>query len=91
MRISDDFLERIAIRIIEHLEKKGLMDPKVPTRDATQVVRELFIKNFLEEEQIEAEAEKTMESLLVGKVGYDRHRMLHLLKNRIAERKGFVL
>jgi hypothetical protein len=91
LRIGDDFLEGIATRIIEHLQKKGLMDPSVPTRDAVQVVRELFIKNFREEEQIEVEAEKTMESLLTGKAGYDRHKMLLLLKNRIAEQRGFVL
>jgi hypothetical protein len=91
LRISESFFERAAVQILERLQKKELLLPKGDQKQAVEAIKEILVKNFREEQEIEMEAEKTMETLVKGKGEYDRHKMLLLLKSRIAAQRGFIL
>ena len=91
MQISEAFFGQVAVQIVEQLQKKDLLLSSGDPGEAAHLVKAVLLKNFQEQEEIEKEAERTMETLVKGQGEYDLHKMLTLLKNRIAAQRGFIL
>jgi hypothetical protein len=62
-------------------DKKGVADK----------VAAALLDNFRQEEQLEKEAERLAEEHLRSAPGLDRHRVVQLIKQRLAEERRFVL
>ena len=91
MRLRDAELKRIAATIVTRLEKAGVMRV-TGTRDALeQRIIASFRTNMRAEEEIEAAAERFADSHRRELVGMDRHKVLQLVKERIAKERGFTL
>lgn len=91
MKLREPEMRRLAASILARLEKAGVMRV-TGTRDALeQRIIAAFKANVRAEEEIEAEAVRFAESHSRELVGMDRHKVLQLVKERIAKEKGFTL
>jgi flagellar motor switch protein FliG len=50
-----------------------------------------FLENFRQEEELEKEAERLAEEHIQKAPGVDRHKVVQLIKQRLAEERRFVL
>jgi len=91
MRLKDTEMQRIAAAVLDRLEKAGLMRVTGGRKELEQRIVGAFRANLRAEQEIEAEAERFAESHQRELVGMDRHRVLQLVKERIAKERGFTL
>jgi hypothetical protein len=84
-------MQRLARAIVDRLEKTELVRLTAPRKDLESRIVAAFRTNVRAEEAIEAEAERFAESHSRELVGMDRHKILQLVKERIAKEKGFTL
>jgi hypothetical protein len=91
MKLREPEMRRIAVAIIERVEKAGLMRVAGKRADLEARVVAAFRANLRAEEDIEAEAARFAESHSRELVGMDRHKVLQLVKERIAKERGFTL
>jgi hypothetical protein len=84
-------MRRIAAALVSRLEKAGLMRVAAGREALEQRIVAAFKANLRAEEDIEAEAERFAESHSRELVGMDRHRVLQLVKERLAKERGFTL
>jgi hypothetical protein len=91
MKLREPEMRRLAASILARLEKAGVMRV-TGTRDALeQRIIGAFKANIRAEEEIDAEAARFAESHSRELVGMDRHKVLQLVKERIAKERGFTL
>jgi hypothetical protein len=91
MKLREPEMRRLAASILARLEKAGVMRV-TGTRDAIeQRIVAAFKSNIRAEEDIEAAAASFAESHSRELVGMDRHKVLQLVKERIAKERGFTL
>jgi hypothetical protein len=84
-------MRRVASNIVARLEKAGLMRVTGGRDALEQRIVAAFKANMRAEEDIEAEAARFAESHSRELVGMDRHKVLQLVKDRIAKERGFTL
>jgi hypothetical protein len=91
VRLRETELKRVASLVVSRLEKAGVLRV-TGSRDALeQRIIAAFRANIRAEEDIEAEANRFAESHSRELVGMDRHKVLQLVKERIAKERGFTL
>ena len=91
MKLREPEMRRLAASILARLEKAGVMRV-TGTRDALeQRIIAAFKANIRAEEEIDVEAARFAESHSRELVGMDRHKVLQLVKERIAKERGFTL
>jgi hypothetical protein len=91
VKLREPEMRRIASTIVTRLEKAGMMR-LTGTRDALeQRIVAAFKANIRAEEEIEAAAATFADSHSRELVGMDRHRVLQLVKERLAKERGFTL
>jgi hypothetical protein len=91
VRLKDAEMQRIATAIVDRLEKAAMMRSTTAKADLVKRIVGAFRANIRAEEEIEAEAEKFADAHKREMVGMDRHRVLQLVKERIAKERGFTL
>jgi hypothetical protein len=91
MKVRDGELQRIATSILNRLEKAGLLRIVSNRAAVEQRIVGALRGNIRAEEEIEAEAARFAESHSRELVGMDRHKVLQLVKERIAKERGFTL
>ena len=91
MRMRDNEMQRVACAILDRLEKAQLLKITAKRSDIESRIVAAFRKNMQQEADIEAEAERFAEAHSREMVGMDRHRVLQLVKERIAKERGFTL
>ena len=84
-------MRRIAAALVSRLEKAALMRVTAGRDALEQRIIAAFKANVRAEDDIEAEAQRFAESHSRELVGMDRHRILQLVKERIAKERGFTL
>ncbi len=91
VKLREPEMRRIASSVVTRLEKAGVMRLH-GSRDALeQRIVAAFKANIRAEEDIEAEAARFAESHSRELVGMDRHKILQMVKERIAKERGFTL
>lgn len=91
MKLRDGEMQRIATSVLARLEKAGLMRVTGQRATVEQRIVASLRANIRAEEDIEAEAVRFAESHSRELVGMDRHKVLQLVKERIAKERGFTL
>ena len=84
-------MQRIATSVLTRLEKAGLVRIVSNRAAIEQRIVAALRANLRAEEDIEAEAARFAESHSRELVGMDRHKILQMVKERIAKEKGFTL
>ena len=91
MKLRDGEMQRIATSILSRLEKAGLLRVAANRVAVEQRIVAAFRANLREEEDIDAAAVRFAESHSRDMVGMDRHKVMQLVKERIAKERGFTL
>lgn len=91
VKLREAEIRRIASTIVARLEKAGLMRVTGGRDVLEQRIVAAFKANIRAEEDIEADAVRFAESHSRELVGMDRHKVLQLVKERLAKERGFTL
>ena len=91
MTLSEPEMRRIAVAIVDRVQKAGLMRLVGNRSELEGRIAAALRANVRTEEEIEAEARRFAESHGRELVGMDRHKVLQLVKDRLAKERGFTL
>jgi hypothetical protein len=97
MRPSPAQIERVAEGLVKRLVAARLLEPDVPEEKIRARFAAVLARNFEEEAEIEREAAAEAERLVrkgapgVRREELDQRRVEQLVKQRIAQAKGFAL
>ena len=89
--LSDAQIDALANHLVEGLIARGAINAKAEPRELVACVIELMAANFETEAQIEDEAERMAEEQARLNRGLDADRLRIMIKQRLAEKKGFTL
>jgi hypothetical protein len=84
-------IDSLASFLVSGLIAKGIIKPKGDSKDIIALVVEFLSENFETEAKIDEEADRTSEDLARKKHGMDVTRLRTLTRQKLAEKKGFVL
>jgi hypothetical protein len=91
MKLREAEMHRIAATILDRLEKAALLRVSGNRKDLALRLVAALRANVRAEEEIEGEAARFAEAHSRELVGMDRHKVLQLVKERIAKERGFTL
>ena len=94
MKIKLEEADKLAEQILKSYRSKELIVLKAQESAVRSKIKEVIVQNFRDEETIEQEAREMLASHAgeVKQAGeMDQHRMFLLIKQKLAEKKGFVL
>lgn len=89
--LSEGQIDALANHLVSGLVARGAIKPKADEKDLVACVVEMMSANFEEEARLEDEAEKQAEALARQNPGVDATRLRAGIRQRLAEKKGFVL
>ncbi len=93
MRLKEEQINRLAEKVLNDLSSAGLVRLKCERGSALAGIRGAITANIKAEEALERDAEALLEQSLrsVGNTGIDRHKMLRMIKEKLAKERKFVL
>jgi hypothetical protein len=91
MRNVESLCRHAAETLVTALTEKDLIRLRLSKQAAVAKVAAALVENFRQEEALEQEAERLAEVHLRTSQGLDRHKVLQLIKQRLAEERRFVL
>jgi hypothetical protein len=91
LRIRDSQIDALARHLVEGLIARGSIKPKSDVKDLIACVVEMMSENFETEARIEDEAERMAEEQARLNRGLDVDRLRAMIKQRLAEKRGFTL
>ena len=94
MHLKDDQINRLAEKILEDLVADRLITVKKERGRLVQAIRDAVAADRKIEETLERDAERLLEqslSAMGGGAGIDRHKMLRMIKEKLAKDRKIVL
>ena len=94
MRLKEEQLARLAEKIVEDLNKAGLISLKKERGTALAAVKSAIADDIKGEEALARDAEKLLDQTLAamgGDAGIDRQKMLRMIKEKLAKERKIVL
>jgi hypothetical protein len=91
MRQAEAACRHVAQTLVAALSEKELLRLRASKQAAIDKVAAALLDNFRQEEALEKEAERLAESHLRTAQELDRHKVIQLIKQRLAEERKFVL
>lgn len=91
MKIKFEQIDRLVDRLLRNYRTKDIIVLKTDEATVRAKIVEIITKNFREEEAIEEEARKVLAAHAVEARETDHQKMFVLIKQRLAQKKGFVL
>ncbi len=94
MRLKEAQIARLAEQVLERLTDAGLITLKAERGIVLDRIKGVVAADAQGEDNLEKEAERLLEQTLRsmgGGIGIDRHKMLKMIKERLAKEKGIVI
>jgi hypothetical protein len=94
VRLKEEQIDKIAARITAVLAETSLATPKAERARINECIRNVIKADLKAEDDLEKEAEALLEKTLRATGGggdIDRHKMLKLIKAKLAQEKKMVL
>ena len=95
MRVTEASCQHIADLLVTTLGEKSLIRLRGEKKGMVDKVTSVLLDNFRQEEALEKEAERLAEehlrSVPGGPGAVDRHRVVQMIKQRLAEERRFAL
>jgi hypothetical protein len=94
VRLKKDQIERLSDIIFSDLETAQLISLKTGKKQILETIRGVIINDMKSEEDLEKEAERILDQTLRatgGGTGIDRHKMLRMIKEKLAKERNIVL
>ena len=89
--LSDAQIDALANHLVEGLIRRDVIKPKADVKALAACVIELMAANFETEAQLEDEAERMASEQARLNRGLDADRLRVMIKQRLADKKGFTL
>ncbi|GFO69955.1 hypothetical protein GMLC_35340 [Geomonas limicola] len=94
MRLRDEQIARLAEKVLGELERGALIDEKQGRPALLAAIRGAIDADLKAEQALERDAEQLLEQSLRGMgggAGIDRHKMLKMIKDKLAKERKIVL
>lgn len=93
MRLKDEQIGRLAEKVLGDLERAKLITPKQGRGAILTAIKSAITADQKVEETLERDAEALLEQTLraMGGDGIDRHKMLRMIKDKLAKERKIVL
>ncbi len=94
MRLKEEQIGRLAENILGDLTAKGLLFVKKERGTLLAAIKAAITADIKAEESLEKDAENLLEQTLRsmgGEAGIDRHKMLRMIKEKLAKDRKIVL
>jgi len=95
MRLKDEQVARLAEKVLGDLEREGVMTAKAGRGAILTAIKGAIAADLKTEETLEQDAEELLEKTLRGMgsaaQGIDRHKMLRMIKEKLAKERKIVL
>lgn len=91
MKVKAEQIDRLADRLIKSYQTKELIVPKAKENDIRAKIKDILTRNFHEEEIIEEEARAMLASHAGQVKEMDHYKMFLLIKQKLAQKRGFIL
>ena len=93
MHLRDEQIGRLAEKVLGDLERAGLITEKQGKGTILAAIKSAVLADLKVEETLERDAEALLEQTLrsVGGDGIDRHKMLRMIKEKLAKERKIVL
>jgi hypothetical protein len=93
VHLKKEQIDRLADRILSDLIAEDVVSLKGDQRIIVQSIAEVIRKDIEAEAQLDADAERLLDETLraAGTTGIDRHKMLKMIKIRLAKERNVVL
>jgi hypothetical protein len=91
MKIKADQIDRLVDQLLKAYQAKELIVLKSSDASLRSMIKDILTRNFQEEERIEEEAREMLASHAGQAREMDSHKLFVLMKQRLAQKKGFVL
>jgi hypothetical protein len=91
MPVREQEIDALARHFVETMKAGGAIVPKADIEALIACLVEFMSENFEQENQIDEEADRMAEDEARKHPGIDVTRLRNLIRQRIAERKGFTL
>jgi len=94
MRLKDEQIDKLAERILTDLTGSSLVILKKERSKVCSCIKDVMRANMAAEEQLERDAEQLLEKTLRAMGGseeIDRHKMLKMIKIKLAKERKIVL
>jgi hypothetical protein len=93
MHLKDDQIARLAEKVLGDLERAQLVEEKQGRGAVLAGIKSAIAEDLKQEENLERDAEALLEQTLkaMGDQGIDRHRMLRMIKEKLAKERKIVL
>jgi len=88
---SEAQVDALANHLVRGLITRGAIKPRADEKELLACVVELLSANFEEEARLEDEADRQAETLARQNPGVDATRLRTGIRQRLAEKRGFVL
>jgi hypothetical protein len=95
MRLKEDQIQRLAEKVYNDLSAEGLITPRRDRGAVVEGIVRAVTGNVSQEQALERDAERLMNETLAGMgraaVEIDRHKMLRMIKAKLAKERKIVL
>jgi len=94
VRLKKDQIDRMAEKILSDLETAKLVSLKGERKQLLETIKAVITNDIKAEEDLENEAERILDQTLRatgGGSGIDRHKMLKMIKDKLAKERNIVL
>ncbi|TWJ18955.1 DUF507 family protein [Geobacter argillaceus] len=94
MHLKDDQIIRLAEKVLDDLLAAKLVTVKKERGKLVQAIRDALVADQKTEETLERDAERLLEQSLAAMgdgAGIDRHKMLRMIKEKLAKERKIVL
>ena len=91
MKIKSERIDRFLDQLLKIYKAKELVILKAKESDRRNKMKNIIAQNLQEEENIEEEARKLMASYAGQVKEMDHYKRFVLIKQKLAEKKGFIL
>ena len=93
MHLKDEQIGRLAEKVLGDLERAGLVTQKQGRVTVLSAIKSAISADLKVEEALERDAEALLEQTLraMGGDGIDRHKMLRMIKDKLAKERKIVL
>ena len=89
--IRESQIDSLAAFLVHGLIARGIIKPKAEEKDIVACVVELMSANFETEAEIDKEADRMTDELVRKDPRADPARLRSMIRQRLAEKKGFTL
>jgi len=91
MKIKAEQINRLVELLLKDYHSKDLIVLKAKETDIRAKIKDIITENFHEEEVIEEEARKMLASHAGQVKEMDHYKMFVLIKQKLAQKRGFIL